>query len=139
MKLGQLSEQMTPSGADEPNITPLIDIVFILLIFFVVTTTFAQELGIEIERPEAQSGSEVPTRIVRIAVTDHGDVTVDARATSPWRIEHEVRERLSLYAEKAVLVVADRRVDAAQLVEVIDAARRGGATDVALAVEEASP
>ena len=54
MKLGSVTN--TPPSHEEPNVAPLIDIVFILLIFFVVTTTFARDLGIDVERPSAGWG-----------------------------------------------------------------------------------
>lgn len=133
MKLGQLSEEITEGAS--LDITPLIDIVFILLVFFVVTTTFAHELGLPVERPQASTGLEQPHEVVRIAVARDSAITVDARPTSRWRVEAEVRARLREDAEAAVLVVADRGAVAEVLVEVMDAARRAGAEKVALGVE----
>ena len=134
MKLGRLSED-TEARADL-NITPLIDIVFILLIFFVVTTTFVHELGLPIERPESSTAAEVPAVVVRVAVSRRGEVTVDAQPTSPWRVEAEVRARLREEHDAAVVVIADRGAVADKLVEVIDACRRAGATNVALGVDQ---
>ncbi len=133
MKLGSLTD--TPPPSEEPNVAPLIDIVFILLIFFVVTTTFARDLGIEVERPSAGSAIEQPANIVRVAVGRGGELAVDGRATSPWRLSAEVQDRISHYAEKSVLVVADRGVDAETLVDVMDTCRQAGARQVAIAVE----
>jgi biopolymer transport protein ExbD len=127
--------QGSPEGVEEPNVAPLIDIVFILLIFFVVTTTFARDLGIEVERPRASTGVAQPTHIVRVAVGRRDQLTVDGRATSPWRLEAEVKERLSHYVDKSVLLVADAAVDAKTLARVMDECRRAGASQVALAVE----
>lgn len=135
MKLGQIAEEAVER--DEPNVAPLIDIVFILLIFFVVTTTFARDLGIDVERPKASTASERPTHIVRVAVGRRDELTVDGRATSPWRLEAEVREQLSHYVDKSVLVVADATVDAQTLVRVMDECRVAGASQVAIAVEAA--
>jgi biopolymer transport protein ExbD len=133
MKLGQLSDEIT-EGA-EMNITPLIDIVFILLIFFVVTTTFVHELGLPVDRPEASTGAEQAPDIVRVAVSRQGEITVDARPTSRWRVEAEVRSRLRDDAHASVLLIADRDTVANVLVEVMDACRRAGAKNVALGVE----
>lgn len=135
MKLGQVSAQPATSS-DEPNVAPLIDIVFILLIFFVVTTTFARDLGIDVERPAARSGVEQPSPVVRVAVGKSGALTVDGRATSAHRLKDEVEDRLSLRATTHVLVVSDVRVEARDLVRVIDDVKRAGAGQVALAVEE---
>lgn len=129
--------QQQAEATEEPNLAPLIDIVFILLIFFVVTTTFAKDLGIDIRRPAASTAVEMPTRVVRVAVGARGELTVDARPTSPWRLEDEVRQRLAHDLDKSVLVVADESVEARELVEVMDACRSAGAAQVALAVEQA--
>lgn len=133
MRLGELSDEDPVGGGID--ITPLIDIVFILLIFFVVTTTFAHDLGLDIDRPRASTASVQPAEVVRVAVSERGEITVDATPTSPWRVEAEVRDRLASSAEAAVLVIADRDVHADALVEIIDACRRGGADRVAMAVE----
>lgn len=131
--LGRLSESMSEQA--DLNITPLIDIVFILLIFFVVTTTFVHELGLPIDRPESNTASEQAKHVVRVAVSRQGEITVDAQPTSSWRVEAEVRAQLRDRPKAAVLVIADRGAVADTLVEVIDACRRAGAADVALGVE----
>jgi len=135
MKLGQLAEE--GGEAEALNITPLIDIVFILLIFFVVTSTFSRDLGLDVERPEASTASEQPTQVVRVAVGSRGEIAVDGHATSPWRVEAEVRDHLIDMPERSVLLVADRGVEAQALVDLMDACRRAGAAHVALAVEPA--
>ena len=133
MKLGSVTNRPPPS--EEPNVAPLIDIVFILLIFFVVTTTFARDLGIDVERPSASTAIEQPANVVRVAVGRGGELAVDGRPTSAWRLSAEVQDRISDHTEKSVLVVADRRINAERLVEVMDACRQAGARQVALAVE----
>lgn len=135
MKIGQLSNEVT-EGA-ELNITPLIDIVFILLIFFVVTTTFVHELGLPIERPDSGTATEQPHDVVRVAVSRQGEITVDAQPTSPWRVEAEVRARLREHADASVVVIADKGATAEIIVDAIDACRRAGAEGVALGVEDA--
>jgi biopolymer transport protein ExbD len=135
VKIGQLSNDVTEGP--ELNITPLIDIVFILLIFFVVTTTFVHELGLPIERPDSSTATEQAHDIVRVAVSREGEVTVDAQPTSPWRVEAEVRARLRDHADAAVVVIADKGATAEVIVDAIDACRRAGAEGVALGVEDA--
>jgi len=133
MKLGSVTNSPPPS--EEPNVAPLIDIVFILLIFFVVTTTFARDLGVEVERPSAGSATEQPANVVRVAIGRGGELAVDGRATSSWRLGAEVEDRISAYADKSVLVVADRSIDAKMLVDVMDTCRQAGAQQVAVAVD----
>lgn len=136
MKIGELSNEVS-EGA-ELNITPLIDIVFILLIFFVVTTTFVHELGLPVERPDSSTATEQPHDVVRVAVSRQGEITVDAQPTSPWRVEAEVRARLREHADASVIVIADKGATAEVIVDAIDACRRAGAEGVALGVEDAS-
>ena len=119
----------------EPNITPLIDIVFILLIFFLVTTTFAKDLGMDVDRPEASSGAAQQSEILRVAVGRNGEVTVAARPASMWNLSAAVQTALDKKRDKAVLLVADQAVPAGALVEVMDACKIGGASRVAVAVE----
>lgn len=119
----------------EPNITPLIDIVFILLIFFLVTTTFAKDLGMDVDRPEASSGASQQSEILRVAVGRNGEVTVAARPASMWNLSAAVQTALDKRRDKAVLLVADQAVPAGALVEVMDACKIGGASRVAVAVE----
>ncbi|HAN30547.1 MAG TPA: biopolymer transporter ExbD [Myxococcales bacterium] len=134
MKLGSVTN--SPPTNEEPNLAPLIDIIFILLIFFVVTTTFAKDLGIEVKRPKAGTATEQPAHLVRVAVGANGQFAVDGRATSSWRLEAEVEDRIAHCAEKSVLVVADRSIDAKTLVGVMDTCRKAGAVQVAVAVDE---
>ena len=134
MKLGQLSDEITEGS--EMNITPLIDIVFILLIFFVVTTTFVHELGLPVDRPESSTATEQAPDVVRVALGRQGEITVDAQPTSRWRVEAEVRARLRDDAHAAVLLIADRGAVADHIVEVMDACRRAGAKNVALGVDD---
>ena len=80
MKLGSVTN--TPPSHEEPNVAPLIDIVFILLIFFVVTTTFARDLGIDVERPmqgPRRTAGEYHLRCDRRG----GELAVEGRPTSP--------------------------------------------------------
>jgi len=136
VNIGQLSNAVTESA--ELNITPLIDIVFILLIFFVVTTTFVHELGLPVQRPDSSTAIEQPHDVVRVAVSRQGEITVDAQPTSPWRVEAEVRARLRDHADASVVVIADKGATAEVIVDAIDACRRAGAEGVALGVEDAS-
>ncbi|MEM1034178.1 MAG: biopolymer transporter ExbD [Myxococcota bacterium] len=135
MRLGDLSQHAEGEDGAEPNVTPLIDIVFILLIFFLVTTTFAKDLGLDIDRPAAATGSEQPADVLRVAVGRDGSLTVAARPTSPWNLSAAVRRALVSRRDKSVLLVSDEGVEAGALVDVMDACRLAGASRVAVAVE----
>jgi biopolymer transport protein ExbD len=119
----------------EIDISPLIDVVFILLIFFMVSTTFVKDAQIDIERPSAQSGSKASTKALRIHVDRAGQVYVDDAPVKPWMVQSRVRDHLRDGGEGAVLVIADRRVEAEKLIEVVDQCRLAGATDVGVVTD----
>jgi biopolymer transport protein ExbD len=119
----------------EINITPMLDIVFIMLIFFIVTTSFVKEIALDLNRPssdprEEQEISEVIT--VRIAASGQievGDRMVDIRAVRA-NVEGELATR---GFDTPVVVIADRAADSGLMVRVIDQARMAGADTVSLA------
>lgn len=117
------------------NLGPLIDIIFILLIFFVVTTTFVKDLEVKIERPGAASGQRVDRRAVRVAIDAAGKVYIDGQPVHGWMVQNRVRELLSQQPDRPVLVVADKRLVTARLIEVVDECRLAGARRVGVDVE----
>ena len=119
-----------PDGDEGLDISALIDVVFILLIFFMVSTTFVKDSAIDIERPGAQSAAPAATQAVRISIDRTGSITMDQVPVRPWMVQSRVREALANGDAKTVLVITDRRVTAEALIEVVDQARLAGATDV---------
>lgn len=117
------------------DISPLIDVVFILLIFFVVTTTFVKDMTLEIERPSAASASLAPSKAVRIFIDDQGQVYLDDQPVRVWMVQSRVRSLLHEGAD-SVLVVTDEKVPSGRLVEVVDQARLAGAKNVGVATEQ---
>jgi biopolymer transport protein ExbD len=117
------------------DLSPLIDIVFILLIFFMVTTTFAKDLQMDIERPQASSGVPVEESTLRVQIDASGLVFVDGEQVRPWNLSESVRNQLRNRAQKTVLVVSDRSTPAQALIDVVDGCRLGGATHVGVATE----
>ena len=77
------------------DISPLIDVVFILLIFFMVSTTFVKDNKLDIERPGAASASSVPAKAVRISIDRSGAITMDNVPVRPWMVQSRVREALA--------------------------------------------
>lgn len=112
------------------DISPLIDVVFILLIFFMVTTTFQQDMQLELERPGASSGAKASTKALRVYIDRAGGVYVDDAPVKTWMLQSRVRDYLRDASDGTVLVVADRTVVTERLIEVIDQCRLGGAADV---------
>lgn len=121
------------SGID---ISPLIDMVFILLIFFMVSTTFQKDMDIDINRPKAASATRSSTKAIRIFIAGDGSTYMDGQPVRSWMIQSRVRDLLETgNADESVLVVTDGTVPSQKLIEVVDAARQAGAQDVGVATE----
>ena len=118
------------------DISPLIDMVFILLIFFMVSTTFVKDMKLELERPGAASASRASTKAIRVYVDANSDVYLDGNPVRPWMLQSRVRDLLRGGADGSVLVITDRRVPAEKLLEVVDQCRLAGADDVGVATEK---
>ena len=120
------------------DISPLIDMVFILLIFFMVSTTFVKDMKLDLNRPSASTATAASTEAIRLYIDNAGDVYLDGQPIRTWVIQSRVRDLLAASSSQQVLVVTDDQVPAGKLVEVVDQARRAGAQDVGVAtVEEA--
>ena len=77
------------------DISPLIDVVFILLIFFMVTTTFVKDMKLDLERPSARSSTRASTKAIRVYVDSGERVYIDELPVKPWMVESRVRELLA--------------------------------------------
>ncbi len=127
--------QHVPHSDPHIDVVPLIDCILVLLIFFMVTTTFAKDAELQIERPGAQSASPANTRALRVFIDRTAAVYIDETPVRPWMVQSRVRDALSRSGEKTVLVVSDRRVTAEKLVEVVDQCRLGGAREIGVVTD----
>lgn len=118
------------------DISPLIDMVFILLIFFMVSTTFVKDMKIDIQRPTAATAETASTKAIRLYIDESGETYLDGQPVRTWVIQSRVRDLLEADPTRPVLVVTDDVVPASRLVEVVDQARLAGATDVGVATEK---
>ncbi len=125
------------SGSDEINISPLIDMVFILLIFFIVTTVFVEETGVEVNKPQAASSIDLEKNSILIAITDSGQVVYGGRDIGAGGVRSIVR-RLTQTESMPVIIQADRSVPTELLVRVIDEAKLGGAVAVSISTDHSS-
>ena len=124
-------EQKTNEAA--VDLTPMIDMTFILLIFFMVSTTFVKDMKIDIDRPGAQTQSVASTKAVRLYIDKQGEVYLEGEPVRTWVIQSRVRDLIKGMTQKSVLVVTDESVPSQKLIEVIDQARLAGAEDVGVA------
>ena len=124
-------------GQSEVNLTPLVDIVFILLIFFLITSTFVQNPGIEVELPKASAAStDVQSDNIIMAITKDGLVIHEGKIMSA----EELRERLTQHRknkpEQLVVIQADSTAHHGKVVEVMDIAQGVGFHRLAIATDE---
>lgn len=132
----RLGRHATAAVGAEIDISPLIDMVFILLIFFMVSTTFVKDMKLDLERPSAASATNSPSKAIRVHVDRGGAIYLDGNPVKPWMVQTRVRDLLKSGSSKTVLVIADRLVAAERLIEVVDQCRLAGASDVAVATEK---
>jgi biopolymer transport protein ExbD len=119
----------------EINISPLIDMVFILLLFFIVTTTFVEETGVEVDKPQAASAIQLEKNSILIAITAKGQVVHGGREIGVSGVRPLVR-RLTQKENVPVVIQVDENASAGIVVRVIDESKLGGARNVSLAAEQ---
>jgi biopolymer transport protein ExbD len=130
--------QRSDNGLEsEINLTPMLDIVFIMLIFFIVTTSFVKESGIDVNRPTAQTAERKERGNIIVSIRADGEVWIDKRAVDIRAVRAHVAR---LHAENplgSVIIAADRETKTHHLVEVMDQVRLAGIVNAAIATEHA--
>jgi len=125
-------------GGIDVNMSPLVDCVFLLLIFFIVTTVFVEETGVDVDRPQAVSAARLDRQSMMIALTPDGDIVYGGRTISlnsvRGLVARQLRER-----ETPVIILADRDSRTGQLVELMDECKLGGARHVSVAAGRKQP
>ena len=118
---------------NEINLTPMLDVVFIMLIFFIVTATFIKEAGIQVERPDAVTADSQDDASILIAISANDEIWIDREERDP-RVIRSVIERLHAENPKGSIVIqADEGSTHEMLVIVMEAAKAVGVTNVAIA------
>lgn len=121
------------SAEAEINITPLLDIVFIMLIFFVVTTSFIKEAGIEVNRPTAQTAERKEHANILIAISLNGEIWIDRRVVDVRSVRATIERLRAENPESAVVIQGDREAQIGLLVRVMDQVRKAGVNNVSIA------
>ncbi len=117
----------------EINMTPMLDIIFIMLIFFIVTTSFSKEFGLDTNRTsEMPVTTEKLSETIFVRIDDDGQIYIGNRATDIRLVRANIESNLAQTPDAAVVVAAGRNSDAGLLVRVIDQARVAGATRVSM-------
>ncbi|WDE97211.1 biopolymer transporter ExbD [Lentisphaera profundi] len=116
------------------DMTPLIDMVFILLIFFIVTSVFSKDKGMDIERPSQQSAGKVASQNIMITLTETGKLRADGRDISFNSLRSYVSKKMKT-KNQAVVIMADVDADVGDLADIMDECRLAGAKKISLATE----
>jgi biopolymer transport protein ExbD len=115
------------------NITPMLDIVFIILIFFVVSTSFVKESGVDVSRPSASTAERKERGNIMIGITADNAVWIDRRQVDIRAVRANIERLHAENPEGAVVIQADRDARTGVLVQVLDQSRLAGVDDVSIA------
>jgi len=121
---------------NEINLTPMLDVVFIMLIFFIVTATFIKEAGIQVERPDAVTADTQDDAAILVAISAIDEIWIDRKKRDP-RAVRAILERMRAENPKGGMVIqADEESTNETLVIVLEAAKAAGVSNVALAADD---
>ena len=124
-----------PEEAIELNLIPLIDIIMFLLIFFISTTSFVEEPGVQVDKPQAASAKQLDKSSIIFAVTSDGKIAYGGKEVGIGGVRPTV-ERLCAKEPLPVVIKADESARSGILIRVLDEAKLGGAKDVSIATEK---
>ncbi len=120
----------------EINLTPMLDVVFIMLIFFIVTASFVKESGIDVNRPDAQTAERKQKASILIAISEDGEIWIKKRRVDIRQVRPNVESMLAENPQGSVVIQADEESKNGLFVQVMDAARAAGAHSIAIAAEK---
>jgi biopolymer transport protein ExbD len=120
----------------ELDMTPMLDIVFIMLIFFIVTTSFVKESGVTVNTPQAETASQQEKANIFIAITASGEVWIDRRPVDVRSVRAIVARLHADNPEGSVIIQADAEAATHNLVEVMDQVRLAGVEGIAIAADK---
>lgn len=118
------------------DLTPMLDVVFIMLIFFIVTATFIKEAGIEVNRPEATMAIEKKRASILIAVSKNNEIWIDKNRVDPRAVRQAVERLLAENPKGTVVIQSDSEASIELLVDITNAAREAGVDNIAVSTEK---
>ncbi|CAB0149666.1 MULTISPECIES: ExbD/TolR family protein [Gammaproteobacteria] len=118
------------------DMTPMLDIVFIMLIFFIVTTSFVKEAGIDVNKPEASQAQKKPSANIFIAIRANGEVWMDKRMVDVERVGANIERLLAEQPTDIVVIQADEEAKHGVVVEVMDQIKEAGIDKISIAAED---
>ncbi|MGI9392420.1 MAG: ExbD/TolR family protein [Parvibaculales bacterium] len=128
--------RIKPVEEGEINMTPMLDIVFIMLIFFIVTATFVKESGIDVTRPTAKSATKQDRVGILVAINRHSEVWINRRQIDVAAVRANVERLHAENPQGGAVIQADSAAETGTLIEVMDQIRLAGVKSISIAAEE---
>ena len=128
---------LTPAAEEgEIDITPMLDVVFIMLIFFIVTASFVKESGIEVNRPDASTAQSKPRANILIGINDMNEIWINKRRVDASQVRANIERMHAENPQGSVVIQADKKSNTETLISVMDASRQAGVFNVAIAAQQ---
>ena len=121
---------------NEINLTPMLDVVFIMLIFFIVTASFIKEAGIDVNRPDAPTSERVEDANILIAISANDEIWIDRRLIDPRAVRANIERMHAENPKGSVVIQADKKSTNETLVTVMDASRAAGVYNISIAAND---
>ncbi len=118
------------------DITPMLDVVFIMLIFFIVTATFVKETGIDVNRPDAPSAVKKDNANILVAISGKNEIWIDRRKIDIRQVRPNIERLHAENPQGSVVIQADKESKTDTLIKVMDAARQAGVFNVSIAADK---
>ena len=129
-----LPKSQEPNG--EIDLTPMLDVFFIMMIFFIVTATFIKEPGIDIDRPVARMSDGIKNQNILVAINDNGEIWINKQQLKNHQVSQTIAKMHAENPKGAVVIQADKKSTAEKVAQVIDAAKKAGVIDISLATSK---
>ncbi len=130
------NNQKAEEEAQAIDLTPMLDVVFIMLIFFIVTATFIKETGIEVNRPEATTADQKEDAAILIAVNADNEIWIDKQQVDKRGVRAQIERLQAENPQGTVVIQADQGADMEFVISITESARELGITNVAVSTEE---
>ena len=126
-RIDSLSRMLSQEGDEaEIDLTPMLDVVFIMLIFFIVTASFLREFGVDATKPPSVQPDEQKSESIAIRISSNGDIRIDGLSVDPRAVSAQIIRRKAETPDASLAVLAGKRAKAELVVGVIDSARVAG-------------
>lgn len=134
-----MSKKGSKMAEVQMDMTPMIDVVFQLLIFFMVTTVFAVQSGLKVDLPQAATSDAPPEKDLSISISEKGEMDLNGTPVTLDNLEEQLRVQKDIFGSKVLIIKADKKSLHGIVVDVMDAAKVVGIDQLAIATDEEEP